>query len=164
MKSLQEFIGLETVPGNRAGFSPLFVLSAVFACLVSSCDFPRFFPTDLYIQITSPYETEIYLTYRPPNYIGMATITATMRPSVAIRGAAVIWEWETSDENVVDFFDALTVHERESSTVKVVAWHPGTAIVTVRARVGGTLLDDYDYIKITVGVEIQAARADTSKQ
>ena len=114
----------------------ILILAASFAGLVSACYFPRFVPgvADLYLDITGDV-----LRFHPPTAetIATATITATLRPCVAVRGAQVRWEWDTSDRSVIDFFDSITIEYKESSTVTVVAWNTGEAYVTVRVTAYG---------------------------
>jgi len=125
------------------------ILPAVLASLVSACYSPRFVPDVTYLYLDLD-KTDIVLTYQP-HRVGMATITATLRPSVAIGEETVIWEWNIYGRNYVDFFELVPdAAERESSTRTVIAWSPGTANVTVRASVGGRSLDAVCRITVSV--------------
>ena len=130
----------------------IMILAASLAGLVSACYFPRFpIVTDLHLEITADA-----LLFHPPTAetIATATVTATLRPSVAVRRANdVRWEWNTSDRNVVDFFDSITIEGNVvSSTVTAIAWYSGEAYITVRV----TVIDRGEYFEdsrtITVSV------------
>jgi len=108
----------------------------VLAGLVSSCYVPMFT-----IEVSLD-RTDLVLTYQPP-VVGKTTLTATLNPSTIRSGATGIM-WETSNGTVVDFVEpppTIIGANENTSTVMIMAWSPGEAVISIRIGAGGSLLE-----------------------
>jgi len=104
--------------------------------LVSACYYPRFMPYQPFISGVSLGITELTLEYRPDR-LGMATLTATLLPSLPLDETLPII-WMTTNRSVVDFAlppPTEISYGNLTSTVTIIAWGHGTA--AVRVFVGG---------------------------
>ena len=114
------------------GLSRVLALSAVFAGLVSACYFPRFMPYLPFVSGVGLGITELSLEYKPDR-LGMATLTATLLPSVPAKVTMPVI-WSITDESVINFAlpPPTEISQGEfTSTATIIAWGPGTATVTV---------------------------------